>query len=168
MPSDPSCQRRHPLRGESISGHRPTAMRCHIRRRDRPRPYGIPRTPCRPRAAGLQKKTLDGSLRSGPVRPEAHLSGGLTQRNCLVLITDKTWLQNDYWNSALICRSNLSCNWNDDVRMNTAFATLPLPDACELERMPSEFAGLLETGCSITRARSAARSHEVCTRPKAS
>jgi hypothetical protein len=43
--------------------------------------------------------------------------------------------------------------------MNTAFATLPLPDACELERMPSEFAGLLETGCSITRARSAARSH---------
>jgi hypothetical protein len=37
--------------------------------------------------------------------------------------------------------------------MNTAYASLPLPDARELERMPSEFAGLLQT-CSITRARS--------------
>jgi hypothetical protein len=29
--------------------------------------------------------------------------------------------------------------------MNTAFTPLPLPDARELERMPSEFAGLLQT-----------------------
>jgi hypothetical protein len=34
--------------------------------------------------------------------------------------------------------------------MNTSFASLPVPDAHELERMPSEFAGLLQTVRSIT------------------
>jgi hypothetical protein len=33
--------------------------------------------------------------------------------------------------------------------MNTSFASLPVPDARELERMPSEFAGLLQTVRSI-------------------
>jgi hypothetical protein len=43
--------------------------------------------------------------------------------------------------------------------MNTAFASLPLPDARELERMPSEFAGLLQTVCSTTRAKSDTEFH---------
>jgi hypothetical protein len=38
--------------------------------------------------------------------------------------------------------------------MNTSFASLPVPDAHELERMPSEFAGLLQTVRSITHAKS--------------
>jgi len=38
--------------------------------------------------------------------------------------------------------------------MNTPFASLPVPDARELERMPSEFAGLLQTARSMTHAQS--------------
>ena len=35
--------------------------------------------------------------------------------------------------------------------MNTPSAWLPLPDARELDRMPTEFAGLLQTVTSATR-----------------
>jgi hypothetical protein len=45
------------------------------------------------------------------------------------------------------------------TRMNTIFASLPIPEARELERLPSEFAGLLQLDCSSVRARSDTGNH---------
>jgi hypothetical protein len=49
--------------------------------------------------------------------------------------------------------------------MNTPFASLPVPDARELERMPSEFAGLLQTVRSITHTKSGTEMHLRRSRP---
>ena len=65
----------------------------------------------------------------------------------------------------LIAGSSLSGGCNDDLDMNTSFASLPVADARELERMPSEFAGLLQTVRSITHTKSGTEMHHRRSRP---